>query len=107
LRPRIPQTQDELRDRFVGKGLKTQLSEKCDSVVTDPFNLTLDRWKSVVVVRREEWKNKETKKRDALIYWTKDDSPEPLILTMTDAEARYQWDGTPATKDWASYDSAL
>jgi len=52
-------------------------------------------------VKRENYTDRETGKRKALIYWTKEG--EPLIIKLTSNGVVYQWDHTPATKDWHSY----
>ena len=102
----ISQTKDELRDRFVSKQLETKLiaNHACD--VKDPFNLGLDRdWQDAVLVRREEYRDRETGRRVALIYWTKDQNPELIINSLVDEGVRYFWNGVPATKDWSTYSS--
>jgi hypothetical protein len=101
----IPQTQDELRDRFVAKGLKNKLIAQYSCAVTDPWILGLDHWKNPVEVRKEKYKDHKTGKRVALIYWTKD--RELIVNSLIDEGVRYVWNGTPATKHWSSYQSAL
>jgi hypothetical protein len=98
----IPQTQDELRDRFVYNGLQNTLSTSCTCDPTDPFNLGLDDWGKTVVVRREDYKDRETKERVAIIYWTKDEN-ELIVNVLVDEGVRYQWNYVPATKAWSSY----
>jgi hypothetical protein len=100
---KIPQTQDELRDRFVSKGLREKLLASCKCIVEDPFDLGMDHWGTVITVRREEYRDRETDKRTALLYWTKDDPPELIISTLDDGADRYAWNFVLATKPWSSY----
>lgn len=105
----IPQTQDELRDRFVAKGLRNKLIADYACEVTDPFNLGgLPHWGEAVVVRREKYMDRLTGKRVALIYWTKGEKQELIVNSLIDEGVRYCWDQrTQATKDWSSYQSEL
>ena len=99
----IPQTQDELRARFISKGLGKQLSTTYDCDVKDPFTLGLGDWEEAVQVRREEYKDRQTRKRVALIYWTKDEKKELIVSSLIDEGVRYRWNLIPATKDWPEY----
>src|SRR5271157_5643239 len=58
----IPQTQDELRDRFFAKGLKKKLTTQYVCEVTEPWVLGLDHWKNPVEVRKEKYKDRKTGK---------------------------------------------
>src|SRR5665213_10150 len=89
----IPQTQDELRGRFVAKGLKNKLITEYACEVTDPFILGLDHWKEPVLVRKEKYTDRKTGKRVALIYWMKDG--ELIVNSLIDDGVRYRWDYTP------------
>ena len=91
-----------MRDRFVLDGLEKSLNLQYHCEVTEPFVLGLDHeWKDVIEVRRENYTDRETNKRTALIYWTKDG--EPMIIKLTVNGITYRWDRTPATKGWSSY----
>jgi hypothetical protein len=103
----IPQSQDELRDRFVSRNLREKLLARYACDVSDPFDLGFDDWKRVVVVRREEYRDRQTNQRVALIYWTKDEKRELIVSSLIDDGVRYKWNGVPATKDWSEYHYVL
>lgn len=97
----VPQTQDQLRERFVGQRLENYL-RKYHCEITEPFDLALDAdWQQVIQVKREEYKDWQTEERMALIYWNRDG--EPLIIKLEHEGVFYRWNHTPATRDWASY----
>jgi hypothetical protein len=100
----IPQTQDELRGRFVAKNLKKKLIQDYDCIVTDPFNLGLDLWGKAVEVRREEYRDRKSKRRMALIYWTNDEKRELIVSSLVDEGLRYVWNFVPASTKWSTYD---
>lgn len=86
-----------------------QLITDYDCQVEDPFTLGLPGWEGTIEVRKENFKNRQTGKRAALIYWTKDDKRELIVNSFIEDGVKYKWNFKPAKKEWAAYnyDSAL
>jgi hypothetical protein len=102
----IPQSQDELRERFVSKGLAEKLIAVFECVVADPYNAGFDHWERTVICRREEYRDRQTHRRVALIYWIPNETtgdPEPTIMSLIDGGARYKWNYVTAAKEWSQY----
>ena len=104
----IPQTQDELRERFVSNNFKKLLDSDeflCD--VKDPHPLGIldpdGKWGETIIVKRENYRYKSSGKRKALLYWSKDGKGELMVATLEDDGKKYNWNGIKATKDWSSY----
>lgn len=97
LQSSISLTQDELRDKFVAEGWEATLKASCDLERTDPFMAGFDKWKNPIPVCREVYKDRQTGRRTALIYWSKDDQRIPTIMSLVDGQCTYRWGGIPAT----------
>ena len=94
----ITQSQDELRHKFVSEYWEHKLAAECDAEVNENFTAGFDGWKKPIKVCREEHKDRQSKRRVALIYWSKDGKRVPTIISLRDGNSKYAWNGNPAMK---------
>ena len=87
--------------------MKNKLSTEYDCDVKDPHTVGMKGrekgWGKAIQVRREDYKDRKTGKRAALIYWDKEDG-ELIINSFIDEGVKYKWNYVPATKKWSEYD---